>query len=97
MRSGAGKDRVGSLLVRSNVRRVYVDGVGEPLTAVQRRDQAHQADHPREGEMDDCGSDASGGDDTSLGELQRAVLVAPDHERAHLSLARLLTEPAPER
>ena len=97
VRSSAGEHRVGSLLIRSDVSLVYVDGVTEALTALQHREQADEADRPGEGDMNERRSNTTGREDASLGEVQRAVLVGADHEGARLSLASLLAEPSPER
>lgn len=44
VRSGAGEVRVSRLLIRSDVRLVYVDGVPVARRALQHREQAQQAD-----------------------------------------------------
>jgi hypothetical protein len=95
--SSASEDCVGSLVIRSDLSLMDADGVAEALTAPQRREQAHKADRPREGDPDERRSDTTGREDASLGELQRAVLVDADHESIHLSLACLLAKPSPER
>ena len=45
--SGAREDGVGGLVIGSDVRLVYVDGVRGALGAAQRRDQPKEPDGPR--------------------------------------------------
>ena len=86
---------MGSLLIRPDVSGVHMCSVAPGLHACQHPAYAAQPDHHRREDAEDRGRDALCRHDPRLGELQRAVPVAPDHNAVTFPLRARFRNPRP--